>query len=733
MMRNVFSVLILMVLVASPVFGVNLLSPSDAIIAVDADGWVSYSNYPSAESPSKILDGDSTTKYLNFAGVNSGFIVTPSGMTTGTVQSFVITTANDAEDRDPAEWYLFGTNDAITSEDNSTGEAENWTLIDNGTVSLPSARETVGPVVQVFNFVPYSSYKMVFTSLKDNNSIMQIADVAMYETPGGTGTNVLGTNDPILAVHMTMQSSYPAAEAPEKAIDGISGTKYLNFGKENSGFIVTPSVGTSLVTGLQIQTANDAETRDPASYEIYGTNDAIVSADNSDGNGGESWTLIASGDLSLPSERNTFGDMVPFVNNTFYTSYKVLFPTLKDPNAWECDSMQVDEIVLEGQSASQAINVSPVLGQKAVLTDVSLLWKSPRSENNSSSADPNTASFIVLCDPNLAVLMASSYDNPTEVAYYSDQLLNGTTEQDLVQEFVPNPALAVNTTYYWRVDTRIVSASEPNDVITGAVWSFDTNQRPENAVTSHVLVLPGQTSGTFTVTADDPTGTGLSYQWYLADLTDPVGGAGTALSDGGKYSGTGTASLTVSNPVVGYPAVGGDEGFFYCVVSNIGGSIESNRARLVVGRQVQQYDLEGDLADSVSGYNANLSAAGTDPNWPAGQIGSYAIELYGDKGAIIDLQEYPDKPYPTTGEQFTVTAWVFANTTGDYRAIATNWAEAPGLFWLGIHPNGDLALETQGVGFIGEGADHPFPTGEWQFVASNRRRQPGSSVSDGSR
>ena len=39
---------------------------------------------------------------------------------------------------------------------------------------------------------------------------------------------------------LVSNSSYPAGESPAFVIDGDTATKYLNFGRVNSGFIVTP-------------------------------------------------------------------------------------------------------------------------------------------------------------------------------------------------------------------------------------------------------------------------------------------------------------------------------------------------------------------------------------------------------------------------------------------------------------------------------------------------------------
>lgn len=339
-------------LMTAPIFGASIpiLAPGDFIIGVDTDGMVSNSSYPGGEAPPNALDGDSGTKYLNFGGPGSGFIVSP-GLGSSLVQSFVLTTANDAPGRDPAKWELYGTNDAIASADNSTGLAESWTLIDAGEVALPDDRFTVGPVVAVTNMSLYTSYRMVYPELK-GDPLMQIADVAFYALPDGSGLNWLAATDPILAIHANWDSRSPAAgptglsEGPESAIDGTTDWKYLNFGEINSGFIVTPSLGPSTLDGFQITTANDAEERDPTIWMLYGTNDPIVSANNSDA-AGENWKLICGGSVDLPSERNTVGPMVEICNQTeSYTSYMMLFTGVKDADS--ANSMQIGEIQFYG-------------------------------------------------------------------------------------------------------------------------------------------------------------------------------------------------------------------------------------------------------------------------------------------------------------------------------------------------------------------------------------------------
>ena len=342
-MKRVLISLVVLILLAGPAFGDAILGPNDVILAVDADGIVSASSYPAAEGPATLLDGNPATKYLNGGGSGSGFIVTPAAPIM--VQSFTITTANDAAGRDPATWELYGTNDPVTSVDNTAGIAEKWTLIASGAVELPAERLTVGPVVSFESMDIYASFKMVFPKTKSDN-LMQIADVAFYPLPNAMGMNVLLPTDKIIAIEMGWQSRYPTNEVPAKCIDGNPQTKYLNFGEVNSGIIVTPAIGASTLDSFQITTANDSPERDPVVWMIYGTNDAIVTLDNGDGKT-ENWTLICGGTLALPADRFAVGPVYTIANQAeAYTSYKVLFPTVKD--AAKANSMQIAEIQLFG-------------------------------------------------------------------------------------------------------------------------------------------------------------------------------------------------------------------------------------------------------------------------------------------------------------------------------------------------------------------------------------------------
>ncbi|HEX6961516.1 MAG TPA: hypothetical protein VF175_06590 [Lacipirellula sp.] len=361
--------------------GIPVLGAGDTAIAIDADGKTANGRYPTAESPSKSIDGATGSKYLNFGGKGSGFIVTPAAATP--VESFQIRTGNDAPGRDPASWELYGFNGALITTDsgpnpaiNASGEAEAWTLIDSGAVNLPGdptlgndQRGVLGPVVDVNpGGVGYQHYKIMFPTLKViSDPIMQIDEIQFYgDDAASAGQAILAPSNPVIAVHYGHQSRYPGGEAPDRVLDGLANTKYLNFGRENTGLIFTNDGGAVQLLNMSLTTANDVADRDPASFELWGTNDSIQTANNTDGNGGETWTLITSGPLSLPGDIATDdfrGEtaVVPINATASYSSYKLVFPTVKNLDG--ANSMQIADVQLFAipEPASAALALAGVL------------------------------------------------------------------------------------------------------------------------------------------------------------------------------------------------------------------------------------------------------------------------------------------------------------------------------------------------------------------------------------
>jgi MYXO-CTERM domain-containing protein len=329
--------------------GIPILDSSDVAIAIDAHGKTARSNFPGAEGPDKVIDGLVGSKYLNFGHSGSGVIVTPSAATP--VESLQLTTANDAPARDPSSWELWGYNGALVSTSNSAGLNEPWTLIDAGTVTLPGnptigndQRGVLGPLVDVNSGgIGYQHYKVVFPTLKDLSraNSMQVAEMQLFADNAGT-TGILAPGNPVVGVNFGFESRYPNGERPALAIDQVATTKYLNFGEDRSGLIITNVEGAATVKRMRLTTAGDAPERDPGSFELWGTTNLVSSQDNTDGLNDENWTIITSGALTLPAARNDASTIVPINATVAYTSFKLVFPTVKDGAV--ANSMQIADV-----------------------------------------------------------------------------------------------------------------------------------------------------------------------------------------------------------------------------------------------------------------------------------------------------------------------------------------------------------------------------------------------------
>ena len=126
------------------------------------------------------------------------------------------------------------------------------------------------------------------------------------------------------------QNNWPGGEAPEFAVDG-SAQKYLNFGINGTGILISPASGECIVAQFTVYTANDAIERDPTSYVILGSNDPSVHASNFNSNTTQdtvdlsSFSLVNGGPLNLPDtgpsmSRNLGGVNDPISDATFFTT-----------------------------------------------------------------------------------------------------------------------------------------------------------------------------------------------------------------------------------------------------------------------------------------------------------------------------------------------------------------------------------------------------------------------------
>jgi hypothetical protein len=167
--------------------GGDVTQPGDPVLGIPRGlpcGGDSSANYnPCAELPPNVIDNNVNTKYLSFAGnfdpneEPSGFEVTPyDGPSIVTGMTF--TTANDAPERDPIAFELYGSNDGIDGP---------YTLIASGDIvdfagdtAWPRYTKNVTPIT-FDNDVAYANYRVLFTAIRNpaTANSMQIAEVEL--------------------------------------------------------------------------------------------------------------------------------------------------------------------------------------------------------------------------------------------------------------------------------------------------------------------------------------------------------------------------------------------------------------------------------------------------------------------------------------------------------------------------------------------------------------------------
>jgi len=308
-------------------------------------------NWPSAESPDKVVDANTGTKFLTYRNSNAGVILKPTNSSV-VFNCLSLSTANDASERDPASFILYGSSSNLTGNASTSIPISSLTQIASGNVTMLDTRNAGPTVIQFANSVAYTSYVVVFPTVRStvSNNLMQISEiqlsqgatpplaVAMADARGGqlSGSNFsfgsIGNSNP--------GTNWLAGESPDHAMDGNAGTKFAIFRSTGAGLLASPQAGSARMNTLTLWTANDSPERDPASYQVYGfpTRITQTSGTLAVGNG----TLLANGTVTLPADRNSGPVQVDFNNSTAYASYLVVFPTVK--NSPSTNLTQISEV-----------------------------------------------------------------------------------------------------------------------------------------------------------------------------------------------------------------------------------------------------------------------------------------------------------------------------------------------------------------------------------------------------
>jgi len=156
--------------------------------------------------------------------------------------------------------------------------------------------------------------------------------IGLYNTTAGAST---GTFDDLYS---------NTEELPKFAMDNLTATKYFNYGRIGSGFVVIPAISKSSVAcGLLFATANDNPNRDPITVTLEGSNASDINAVRL----GTNWTLIYKGPtgISAVMNRKTYGLQQTFKNEKQFASYRLLISSIRVDGA---DAVQYSEARIIG-------------------------------------------------------------------------------------------------------------------------------------------------------------------------------------------------------------------------------------------------------------------------------------------------------------------------------------------------------------------------------------------------
>ncbi len=293
-----------------------MTQPNDPIIG-------SSENYPAAEGVDKVIDNLAKTKYLNFDKLNTGFTVIPGR--SGFVRGLVLIMANDAPERDPSSYIVEGSDDGSV-----------WTLISQGALNPPTTRYAIDEV-RFLNNTSYTQYRVTFPTVRNEAAAnsMQVADVQLVNS-----VDVLTAGDPFTVTYSGDGRS-PAGEGPANLFDNQANSKMGVFdGNQGPTTIdVTPGVGASTVTGIDIIGGNDDEGfpgRTPSYVTLFGSNDGV------------NYVQIYTNTL-VQTTADLQGQDFVFPNAVSYTRYRIeLGPCTGDT------FLQLGEIQLYGEISNAA-------------------------------------------------------------------------------------------------------------------------------------------------------------------------------------------------------------------------------------------------------------------------------------------------------------------------------------------------------------------------------------------
>ncbi len=642
-------------------------------------GVIDYSTSINAvEAPPALFDGYKETKWLSEGGDPLSWMTYEfqSGRSYA-INSYAMTSANDASNRDPKSWILSGSNDGGTT----------WTEVDHRTDEVWTARFE-RRVFKFTNTVPYKMYKLQITA-NYGEHFTQFSELELIQD--GISRTAYS--------NVTWSSQWNWDEGGLRAFDNMqtdgNHTKWMAADGQTTGWLQYEFLGgrAYALNGYTITSANDWPSRDPRDWTFQGSFDGVT-WEILDTQAGQYWQDGAE-DYRYTPKTYTFD------NNIAYPYYK-LDITLNNGagNTVALAEVELLERTLDGS----ATYVSPAEAAVEVETDSLLEWVA------------GTDSAII----GQYVHMGTSPD--AMVALNADSMLAANATSF-------DPELITDSTYYWQIEGALSSNSEAGDPnnIWSRVWRFTTKTSvvtfnpdyPEDAFS-----FPGE-EASFEVKAADPLGGEIAYQWFIDGDGNPDTNSESPLVNGADYEGVNTATLIVKN---------GTPGYYRCGATNTSGKTTySDYARLYVKEKLAHWTLDSADFDGTvyvdSTGNGNNATPDGPPVFTDGVVdddldASNAVT----EGAITVLDPNSTasvgtfNPGEDTG-RFSVSAWVKrqenAENVGINMIVAKRdgWTASEESLWqfMAIESDHSFRMQSYGLSTVNT-ASNVFVDDEWVHV-----------------
>lgn len=470
-----------------------------------------------------------------------------------------------------------------------------------------------------------------------------VIDLSSLSSQRPTGYSIVSPYDTISPLKATIAgaanvlatvgdlTSAEGVHAVTNACDGNASTKYFSKAAGgagipgvDSGFIVTPRLGQTIVNGFQFAAAGDLPESDPLTITIEGSNAA-----NSNQAGGNGFVLLYQGPTGLLSaDRGGWGLYGNFANTKPYRTYRVLITSTSGGSVSK--GVQFGEFKLFGEPTSPLAGENVVsqadtaIGLKAtvqgganVLAESGKDFSSSEGAANIKDRRTNTkyynnsqegsnrrgvdTGFVITLARGPTIIngiqFATGNDVPARDPMYitiegsnaSNALEAGASSFTPIWEgptgLIPNPGRSswgkvvsfFNSTAYRSYRVLITETAGTDGAQYSEIRLMMPPQAPTAMVQPSVNVVRQGDNATFSV---DTTGTQLNYQWRRNEVDLP--GA--------------NSSLLQLNGVVS-----GDDGKYRCIVGNAGGlTAISNAASLIVQQTFGQWAGDAGLGEGVS-------------------------------------------------------------------------------------------------------------------------------------